>query len=253
MTADEQLLRLVAQGAIAPDLADELLDALDASRQRLPDVAVLGSAVRLPGAKTPEEMWRLLCEARPVTSVFPTQRLDLVLNATQSLRDEYGPLRDRLKDDRRARGGWLTGIEEFDPGAFGMSDFEAGLLGPVERMLLELSAEAVQASCVDLTELRGSSTGVFLAHQPDGALPYISLFDDPDERTFMSGIPANVAYRIAYTYDLSGPVMNVDTTCSSSLVAVHLARRALQLGECDMAIVAGLSLNMLPFLSLIHI
>ncbi|MFH8350194.1 beta-ketoacyl synthase N-terminal-like domain-containing protein [Streptomyces sp. NPDC018045] len=247
MTADEKVLRLVAQGTIDPNLAEELLDALGSSRQSLPEVAVLGSAVRLPGAKTPEDMWRLLCNARPVTSVFPSQRLDLVLNATQRLHDEYGHLRDSLESDDRAHGGWLTGIEEFEPAAFGMTDFEAGLLGPVERMLLELSTEAVQASCITEDELRGSRTGVFLAHQPDSAFPYANLFDDPDDRTFLSGIPANVAYRIAYTYDLSGPVMNVDTTCSSSLVAVHLARRALQLGECDMAIVAGLSLNMLPF------
>ncbi|MCQ9178696.1 KR domain-containing protein [Streptomyces sp. IBSBF 2953] len=248
MTADEKVLRLVAQGTIEPALAEELLDGLASAQRKLPDVALLGSAVRVPGAQTPEDLWRLLRDARPVSSVFPDRRLDLVLNATQQLHDQYGHLRTTsLVDDSRAWGGWLTGIDEFDPAFFGMSDFEAGLLGPVERMMLELAAEAMQASCVTEAELRGSRTGVFLAHQPDAAFPYIKLFDDPDERTFLSGIPANVAYRVAYTYDLSGPVLNIDTTCSSSLVAVHLARRSLQLGECDMAVVAGLSLNLLPF------
>ena len=120
-------------------------------------------------------------------------------------------------------------------------------LGPFERTVLDLAREALEASCIDTASLAGSRTGVFLAHNPDSSLPYTQLFDDPDERTMLSGLPANVAYRVAYTYGLHGLVMNIDTTCSSSLVALHVARRALQNGDCDTAIVGGISLDLLPF------
>ena len=245
-TTEDQILTMVADQRLSPEVAEELLAGVQPSRPD-EDIVATGAAVRLPGAATLDEMWTLLERAEPVVEQFPRRRLELVLGATDNLRREYGHLRDSLADDERALGSWLTGLEEFAPERYGLDDFDAMFLGPFERVVLDLATEALEASCIDPWSLAGSNTGVFLAHNPDSSLPYTALFDDPDERTMLSGIPANVAYRVAYTFGLHGPVLNVDTTCSSSLVAIHLARRALQSGDCDTAIVGGINLDLLPF------
>ena len=243
-----RVLELLAEGAIGPDVADDLLGHVGSDpTPETADVVVTGAAVRLPGIDTLDGLWDLLRSARPLTRPFPRRRLELVLGASDDLARTWGHLRDSVPTDPRAEGGWLTGLEEFAPERYGLDDFEAMFVGPNERVVLDLASEALEASCIDPAELVGSSTGVFLAHNPDSAFPYVRLFEDPDERAMLSGVPANVAYRVAYTYGLTGPVMNIDTTCSSSLVALHVARRSLQAGECDTAVVAGVNLDLLPF------
>lgn len=239
------VLDLLAANQISPEIADQLLQ--PPAPAALPVVAVCGAALRVPGADTLSEFWEILQEAQPQTSRFSQQRLNLVLQATPELQAKYRHLPAELDSDSRALGNWLKDLDRFAPESFGLRDFDAMHLGPNERLVLMLAREALVAACMRPDELAGTSTGVFLAHNPDAAFPYVRLFEDPDERALLSGIPANVAYRVAYTYDLRGPVMNIDTTCSASLTAIHVARRALQLGECDTAIVGGVSLDLLPF------
>lgn len=240
----EAIVRLLAEGRITADAADELLSRPSQAQSDNQDrIAVLGSSVRLPGMDTPHDMWQALTDRRDTVSPFPSQRFDLVVNSNDTLRREFKALRG----SGLHTGSWLTGIEQFDPEAFSLTAFEAELMGPAERLVLMTATEALIASGLDPQALRGSRTGIFLAYQPDRGFDYLRMFDDPDDRTFLSGIPANVGYRVAYTHDFHGPVMNVDTTCSSSLSAVHLARRSLAAGDCDIAIVAGVSLNLFPF------
>ena len=243
---NEAILNLLAHGEMTAAAAAALL-AVPEERTAAEPVAVLGTAVRLPGAQTLEDLWGLLANARDVIRPFPADRFDLVVGATEGMARAYAGRRAELAASDQVHGSWLDGIDQFEPEAFGLSRFEAEFLGPAERLLLETAGEALTASGFATSALAGSRTGVFLGYQPAGAFEYLKLFDDPDERAFLSGIPANAAYRVAYTFDLRGPVMNVDTTCSSSLAALHLARRSLQLAECDVAIVAGISLTLFPF------
>ncbi|MER5319555.1 beta-ketoacyl synthase N-terminal-like domain-containing protein [Streptosporangium roseum] len=239
-------MTLLAEGKITADEASELL----ADQQIRPEngaIAALGAAVRMPGASDLDELWRRLSEAKSLIGPFPAQRFDLITGAREELADQHGHHREHLGSDSRSFGGWLRDIEQFDHDAFGLSAFEAEFMGPAERLLLQVTEEAITLSGLKSADLRGTRTGVFGAYQPNASFEYLQLFDDPDERAFVSNIPANAFYRIAYTHDLRGPVMSVDTTCSSSLVALHLARRALQAGECDLAIVASVSLSLFPF------
>ncbi|MGV9774031.1 beta-ketoacyl synthase N-terminal-like domain-containing protein [Streptosporangium sp. NPDC003464] len=239
-------MTLLADGKITAEQASELL----ADQRLRPEngaVAALGAAVRMPGAGDLDELWLRLVEAKSLIGPFPTQRFDLVTGAREDLAERHGHQRERLGSDSRSFGGWLRDIEQFDHDAFGLSAFEAEFLGPAERLLLQVTEEAITLSGLKSADLRGTRTGVFGAYQPNSSFEYLQLFDDPDERAFVSNIPANAFYRIAYTHDLRGPVMGVDTTCSSSLAALHLARRALQAGECDLAIVASISLSLFPF------
>lgn len=249
-TADLIVMSLLAEGRITAEQASALLADQDAGRGATPGagpVAVLGAAVRMPGARDLDELWSRLTESASLVGPLPTRRFDLVAGASPELAGEFGHLRGKLDADNRSFGGWIDDIEQFDPEAFGLSAFEAGFMGPAERLLLQVTDEALALSGIRPEELRGSRTGVFGAYQPNTGFEYLRLFDDPDERAFISSIPANVLYRLAYTHDLRGPVLGVDTTCSSSLAALHLARRALQAGECDLAIVASVSLNLFPF------
>jgi 3-oxoacyl-(acyl-carrier-protein) synthase/NAD(P)-dependent dehydrogenase (short-subunit alcohol dehydrogenase family) len=243
---NEAILNLLARGEMTASAAAALL-AVPHQRTAAEPVAVLGTAVRLPGAQTLEELWGLVANARDVIRPFPADRFDLVAGANEDMAQAYAGRRAELAASDQAHGSWLDGIDQFEPEAFGLSKFEAEFLGPAERLLLQTASEALTASGLVTSALAGSRTGVFLAYQPAENFEYLKLFDDPDERAFVSAIPANAAYRVAYTFDLRGPVMNVDTTCSSSLAALHLARRSLQLEECDVAVVAGISLTLFPF------
>ncbi|PWJ23326.1 ketoacyl-synthetase-like protein [Branchiibius hedensis] len=248
----EDVLRWLSSGEISSGVAEQLLGEPAAEARAKPrpaaapeilgvaaePVAVLGTSVRLSGINGNDELWEALLERRDLVGSFPRSRFDLVAGAVGV--PSYVDLESCV-------GSWLDGIEQFDNEAFGISTFDAQMLGPVERLALMLGHEALTSSNIDPSTLAHSRTGVFLAYQPDGGFDYLRLLSDPDERAFLSAIPANAAYRLAYTWDLRGPVVNVDSTCSSSLSALHLARRALQVGDCDLAIVAGISLSMFGF------
>jgi 3-oxoacyl-(acyl-carrier-protein) synthase len=243
------VMNLLADGRITADQASALLAGRAAGRPApgAGPVAVLGTALRLPGAHDPDELWARLAAAEPLVTALPTSRFDLVVGANPQLDRQFGALREQLGTDPRSHGGWIDGVDRFDPEAFGLTAFEAGFMGPAERLLLQVAHEALVRSGIRPDRLRGSRTGVFGAYQPSTSMEYLRLFDDPDERAFISNLPANVLYRLAYTYDLRGPVLGVDTTCSSSLAALHVARRALLAGDCDLAVVAGVSLSLFPF------
>lgn len=242
----KQIMTLVTSGRLGAEEAAPLLQAATQGPLTTP-VALTGMACRLPGAGTPDELWQRLAERHNAVRPFPKERFDLVTGADPDIAREYASVRSTLENDPRSWGSWLEGIEQFEPEAFGFSSFEAEFLGPAERLFLQVAHEALEASGQPVSQLRGSRTGVFVGYTPDPPMEYLRLYDAPDERSFISNIPANLAYHLAYLNDLRGPVLTVNTTCSSSLTAVHLAKRALERGECDLAVVAGVSVKLFPY------
>ncbi|MFB6549731.1 beta-ketoacyl synthase N-terminal-like domain-containing protein [Streptomyces sp. NPDC056405] len=239
-------MSLVAAGRLpAEDAAPLLREAARATTSA--PVALTAVACRLPGARTPDELWRRLLDRYNAVRPFPPERFDLVAGAVADVAREYAAARSAPEDDPRSWGSWLDDIDQFDPGAFGMSPYEAEFMGPAERLFLQVAHEALETSGHPAARLRGSRTGVFVGYTPEPPMEYLRLYDAPDERSFISNIPANLAYQLAYLSDLRGPVITVNTTCSSSLTAVHLAKRALERGECDRAVVAGVSLKLFPY------
>ncbi|MEM6447249.1 MAG: SDR family NAD(P)-dependent oxidoreductase, partial [Cyanobacteria bacterium P01_D01_bin.123] len=145
-------------------------------------------------------------------------------------------------------GGFLDRVDEFDPQFFGISPREAVDMDPQQRILMEVTWEALErASCVP-TELAGSKTGVFIgissndyAHlNSENYGPYVGTGN-------ASSIAAN---RLSYSLDLRGPSLAIDTACSSSLVAIHQATRSLRSQECNLAIVGGVNLMLAPNISI---
>ena len=176
------------------------------------EVAIVGFGVRLPGSSSVEAFWKARLAGEGWIRLPPPSR--------------GAPV------DRAA--GWLDDVAAFDNDRFGITDREAAALDPLHRLVLEASADALDAG--GLHPVRGR-TGVWLG-LPDGSgrERWSDAYGGTgSESSFAAG-------RVAWSLDLGGPAIAVNTACSASLVAIHQAVSALRAGEVDAALAGGGSL-----------
>lgn len=205
-------------------------------------IAVVGMALRMPGgAETPTQFWRVLRQGTDVTREFPASRGDA--------RSAYHPDPEHPGSAYVIRGGFLGEIDGFDPAAFGISPREAVGMDPQQRIVLELAWEALERAGYAPTSLAGSRAGVYVgASTTDYVRMRQQLGDIRDVDAYqLTGEPSFIAGRVSYTLGLRGPSEVIDTTCSSSLVAVHTACQALRSGDADLALAGGVNLMLSPY------
>jgi acyl transferase domain-containing protein/acyl carrier protein len=236
------------------DVADYLLgDVLGLSEQAKPapqlaspstgtndPIAIIAVSCRFPGAPNPEAFWEVLSGGVNAIGEVPEDRFDI---------DEfYDPDQDAPGKTYTRFGGFLDGIDGFDPEFFGISPREAVWIEPQQRLMLETTWEGLERAGYAPATLRGSRTGVFVGV---AANEYAHLLSsEPIEKIephFITGNALNaISGRVAFALGLEGPAVAVDTACSSALVAVHQACQALQSGDCDMALAGGVNVLLSP-------
>ena len=228
-------------GRMSPDqlvrLVDGLQGRIDALRRRVEaPVAVVGLALRLPGADTPDRFWRLLCDGTVAITEVPPERWDAA------------PL---AADGVPRWGGFIGAIDGFDAAFFRIPPAEAATMDPQQRLAAEIAWEALENAGYSLTERRPRATGVFLGVSTDDYKGRFIAGEAAavDPRMATGTANSALAGRLSYMFDLGGPSLVVDTACSSSLVAAHLACRSLRAGECDMALAGGVGLLLEPELT----
>ena len=238
-------------------LAQRLVDGEPASRQRTRprarhtggstqtpgthDIAIIGMGGRFPGADTLEEYWSMLVEGRDGTGELPIGRWS-----------EYSgeEVMSAKMAEQPLTGGYLSDLASFDAEFFGLSPLEAANMDPQQRIMLEVTWEALENAHLAPNTLRGAPVGVFLGSSNNDYGMLIAA--DPAEAHpyALTGTASSIIpNRISYAFDFRGPSVSVDTACSSSLVAVHQAVRSLRDGDSDVAVAGGVNILASPFVT----
>ncbi len=240
----EALARL--QGRAGADLPSpaEAGTAVAASPQEAPalpvaggdaePIAIIGLAGRFPGAPSVDALWALLIEGRSAIRELPPERWDWRRHVDPDGRD---PSRGYTR-----WGGFIDGHDCFDAQFFRITPRQAALMDPQQRVFLETAWATLEDAGYTPAAL-SRDTGVFVGASTNTYGLWAAQGGEvPAPDTDLS----DIANRVSYTLDLHGPSLSVDTACSASLTAVHLAVESLRRGECQTAIAGGVSLTLHP-------
>ncbi|MEV7244331.1 SDR family NAD(P)-dependent oxidoreductase [Streptomyces sp. NPDC093248] len=202
-------------------------------------IAVIGIAGRYPMADDIEEFWANLTQARDCVTEIPADRWDHTRWYDQ---DPAAPGRAHTR-----WGGFLRDVDRFDPLFFGISPRQAELMDPQERLFLQNAWHVMEDAGYRRADLAGRPVGVYVGvmygeYQFHGALDALR-----GGRPLTGSSFATIANRVSHALNLSGPSMALDTMCSSSLTAIHLACESLRRGESELALAGGVNVSVHPY------
>ncbi|MCA9541789.1 MAG: AMP-binding protein, partial [Myxococcales bacterium] len=205
-------------------------------------IVIVSMSCRFPGAvDSPESLWSLLHDGRDAITDFPDDRGWPAIEALFDLDPETAG-RTYV-----TRGGFLDGIDLFDPAHFHLSPSEARALDPQQRILLELAWEVFERAGLAPDAPDRSDTGVFVGLLHADYAERLPRASEAVDALPMLGSSFSMASgRIAYCLGLEGPAITIDTACSASLVALHQAADAIRQGACTFALAGGATVFTTP-------
>lgn len=212
------------------------------------DLAIVGMTCRFPGANTTDEFWKNLEDGVESIKFFSDDAL---------LEAGVDPLHLQNPDYVKARP-VLDHVDAFDADFFGYSPREAETIDPQQRLFLTCAWEVLEAAGYQPDD-PGCHVGVFGGSGPNSYLldtyrPEGRFLDSTESyfRLMLGSEKDYLTTRVSYKLNLTGPSLAVQTACSTSLVALHLAGQAILSGECDMAIAGGVTVRMPQLAGYIH-
>ncbi|PSF37402.1 polyketide synthase [Aphanothece hegewaldii CCALA 016] len=201
------------------------------------EIAIIGMAGRFPGAKNLDEFWYNLQQGIESIHVFSDEELrksgvdEALISHPQYIK----------------AGGFLDGIDLFDAAFFGFNPREAEIIDPQHRLFLECAWEALENAGYD-SENTSGTVGVYAGTAMNGYL--FNLYTNATIRNsvnpyqlFLASDKDFLTTRVSYKLNLEGPSVDIQTACSTSLVAVHIACQSLLSGECDIALAGGVAVS----------
>jgi polyketide synthase PksN len=202
------------------------------------DIAVIGLAGRYPQAENLWEFWKNLQDGRDCITEIPLERWDneLYYDSSYKLGKSYSKW-----------GGFIADVDKFDPLFFNISPKEAELIDPQERLFLETVWETIEDAGYSKKTISGKRVGVY-AGVMWGQYELLGVESILNENFALpNSSRASIANRVSYFFDFHGPSVALDTMCSSSLTAIHLACEELRKGEIEAAIAGGVNVAIHPY------
>ncbi|PCK07256.1 MAG: hypothetical protein COA42_15300 [Alteromonadaceae bacterium] len=236
--AELQSIAPASQGGQAIASSDAVSEQKQATEAVSNDVAIIGVDGRYPGAKNVDQFWELLKNGDDAITEIPGSHFDYAPYF------DADPEKDKIYSNK---GGFIDDVDKFDASFFNISPREAELIDPQERLFLEVTWGALEDAGYTQKSLLDASdreVGVFV-----GALwqPYQAIGTEETMKgntVAPSGLLYSIANRVSYYLNLSGPSLAIDTACSASLTAVHVACQSIASGDCKLAIAGGVNVSL---------
>lgn len=210
-------------------------------------LAVVGIGCRFPGGNnSPKEFWESLMNGDNEVTDVPADRWHF--------ETFFDPSPTKSGNIKSKKGGFVKDINKFDAGYFGYFPEEAAQIDPQQRMALEVSVEAIEDSGLSVYEISNTNTAVFIS----GFLyDHMCMQSESLRRNTLNPYAAmgvgicSLSNRVSWCLNLKGPSISVDTACSGSLVALHLACSSIWSGESEQALAGGVNALLRPESSMI--
>lgn len=212
-------------------------------------VAIVGIGCRYADIRGPEAFWEIVRSGRDTVREVPRHRVELGYDI-----DHFYDPRPRTPGRVSSKkGGFLEHPELFDPAAFGIAPRDALTMDPQQRLMVEVTWDALEDAGIVPSAIAGERVAVVLGYMAEdysrertGVLGEEAVFRGHDVFTVGGMSHAVLSGRIAFLLGVTGPSFTLDTACSSSLIATHLACQSLRRGEADMALAGGANLFLSP-------
>lgn len=232
-----------ANGKIDKKIAAQLIKLVKSEMQAEQDVAIIGMAANLPCGISLEEFWQVVESGVDCISSFPNERKKDINNYLDYI---------SIDDEERKyfEGAYINAIDNFDFGFFKISPQEAKLMDPYQRLFLQTAYHALEDAGYGNKKIQGTKTGVFVGYASNIKDSYQKMIYDTSKEDMAAAAVGNVTAmlpsRLSYLLDLRGPSMVMDSACSSGLLSIHQACKALKNADCEMVLAGSVRVNMIP-------